>query len=51
MFIRTCKKEAIAKDYLHVQSHDQCTIHEVYAFRNNPIKGISVKYSRHICNI
>ena len=51
MFIQTCKKEAITKDYLRVQSHDQCTIHEVYASRNNPTKGTSVKYSRHIRNI
>ena len=35
--------EAITYDYLHVQSHNQCKIHEVYASRNNPIKGISVE--------
>ena len=43
--------EAITYDYLHVQSHNQCKIHEVYASRNNPTKGTSVKYLRHFSNI
>ena len=43
--------EAITYDYLHVQSHNQCKIHEVYASRNNPTEGTSVKYLRHFSNI
>ena len=43
--------EAITYDYLHVQSHNQCKIHEVYASRNNPTMGTSVKYLRHSSNI
>ena len=31
--------EAITYDYLHVQSHDQCKIHEVYASRKNPTRA------------
>ena len=43
--------KAITYDHLHVQSHNQCNIHEVYAFRNNPTKGTSVKYSRNFSHI
>ena len=43
--------EAITYDYLQVQSRNQCKIHEVYVSRNNPTKGTSVKYLRHISNI
>ena len=32
-------KEAITYDYLHVQSHDQCKIQEVYASRNKILLG------------
>ena len=43
--------EAITYDYLHVQTHNQCKIHEIYVSRNNPTEGTSVKYSRHFSNI
>ena len=33
------QKEAITYDYLHVQSHDQCKIQEVYASRNKILFG------------
>ena len=33
------QEEAITYDHLHVQSHDQCKIQEVYAFRNKILLG------------
>ena len=33
------QNEAITYDHLHVQSHDQCKIQEVYASRNKILLG------------